>query len=252
MFEKFSAKSVCISCQPVLSSYSTGRTNALVVDISDTATRVVPVYEGFYLPPSTIRVDMGGRDITQYLMDILTHKGYALNSRVDRDAARDIKEKLCYVCKNMDIEMERSRKESVEKTYEMPDGKKIVIGTERFRCTEPLFDPPLIGIDAQGIQKIIYSTIIKLDRRLQSEMFQNIILSGGGTMFSGFTDRIHQDISKMAGPDMKVNVIASPERNISAWIGGSIIGCLDSFSEISISKQEYQEVGPHLVHTKCF
>jgi len=51
---------------------------------------------------------------------------------------------------------------------------------------------------------------------------------------------------------VKVKVVAPPERKYSVWIGGSILSSLSTFATMWITKQEYDESGPSIVHSKCF
>jgi len=71
-------------------------------------------------------------------------------------------------------------------------------------------------------------------------------------MYPGLSDRMQKEITALAPSSMKVKVIALPERKYSAWIGGSIIASLSTFQQMWISKQEYDESGPSIVHRKCF
>jgi actin-related protein len=71
-------------------------------------------------------------------------------------------------------------------------------------------------------------------------------------MFPGITDRLQQEITNMAPSSMRVKVVAPPERKYSVWIGGSILASLSTFQQMWISKQEYDESGPSIVHRKCF
>ena len=70
-------------------------------------------------------------------------------------------------------------------------------------------------------------------------------------MFPGFADRMQQEMFAFA-PDKRIKVIAQPERKYGAWIGGSILGSLSWFKDMWISNQEYDEMGPAMVHRKCF
>lgn len=85
-----------------------------------------------------------------------------------------------------------------------------------------------------------------------SDLYGNIVLSGGTTMFPGIADRMNREITTLAPNTVKVKIIAPPERKYSVWIGGSILGSLSTFQQMWISKQEYDESGPGIVHRKCF
>ena len=71
-------------------------------------------------------------------------------------------------------------------------------------------------------------------------------------MFPGFADRMQKEIGTLAPDSTKVKVIAPPKRKYSTWIGGSILASLPTFQSMWISKEEYDESGPSIVHTKCF
>ena len=94
------------------------------------------------------------------------------------------------------------------------------------------------------------SSVRKCDVHLWAHMFSNIALCGGNSMMPGVADRFNRMVEDQCGNRFKV--IAAPDRNNAAWIGGSIIGSLSTFQQISISRQEYEECGKQIVHTKCF
>ena len=71
-------------------------------------------------------------------------------------------------------------------------------------------------------------------------------------MFAGFADRMSKEITALAPASMTVKIIAPPERKYSVWIGGSILSSLPAFQQSWISRQEYDESGPSIVHRKCF
>ena len=71
-------------------------------------------------------------------------------------------------------------------------------------------------------------------------------------MYEGMKERIQKELSELAPSSIKVKVIAPPERKYSVWIGGSILSSLSTFQQMWISKEEYDESGPSIVHRKCF
>jgi actin-related protein len=135
---------------------------------------------GYTVPHSINRLDFAGRDLTNWLVRLLAERGYSFTSSAEREIVRDIKEKLCYVA--LDYEQElvtASRSKNIERSYQLPDGQEITIGSERFRCSEALFRPSLIGLEEPGIAQLVYDTIMKHDTSRRSDFYSNIFLSGG-------------------------------------------------------------------------
>ena len=169
-----------------------------------------------------------------------------LVSNHKREIFREVKEKVAYVALDYEAEM-RNYVESKDKTYELPDGNPLNVGKLRFDCPEVLFKP--MGIIGKGVHELIFESIMKCEISLRKNLFHNIIISGGNTMIPGFVERINKEMGDLTSSSIKI--IAPPDRIYSAFLGGSILTSLSSFSYSWITKYEYDENGPCIVNKKC-
>lgn len=249
-FETFGVPALYISMQAVLSLYSTGRTTGVVLDSGDGVTHSVPIFEGFALPHSVMRNDIAGREVTKYLKLLLRKEGFNFNTTAEFEIVKNIKERACYLSVNPVKEETQSQQEKF--SYQLPDGQTVELGSSCYRAPELLFRPDLVGDESEGIHEILANSILKSDMDLRKHLFQNIVLSGGSTLFKGFGDRLIGELKRMAPKDVKIKIASPKERLYSTWIGGSILASLDTFKKMWISKREYETDGVKVLHRKTF
>ena len=187
---------------------------------------------------------------------MLHEKGYSFATQTQQEeVAYGIKEKLCFVALNYEQELQSFVSgSSMEQSYKLPDGCDITVGGECIKCPEALFKPSIAGLDpkALGIHEACNLSISKCDVDISTKLYGDIILSGGSTLFPNIATRLQKEVAAIAPPAARVKVIDLPERKFCPWIGGSIFSSLSDFEQMWITKQEYEESGPAIVHHKCF
>jgi actin-related protein 2 len=160
LFEKYQFNEAQMQIQALLSMFSEGKMTATVLDSGDSISYVVPCDEGYILKNLIKKINLAGRKITEYLTKLLFLRGYAFNSSADFETVREIKEKLCFISK--DLSQDRTlAKETVcfEEEYELPDGQVVTLGKERFEASEILFDPYKGGYELEGLGDLVFESI---------------------------------------------------------------------------------------------
>jgi len=175
-----------------------GLSSGVVVDSGDGVTHIVPVYESVVLNHLTRRLDVAGRDVTRQLINLLLRRGYAFNRTADFETVRQIKEKLCYVSYDLELDHKLAEETTVlVESYTLPDGRVIRIGSERFEAPECMFQPHLIDVDQPGIAEMLFNTIQSAEVDIRSSLFKAIVLSGGSSMYPGLPSRLEKEIKQL-------------------------------------------------------
>ena len=256
MFEKYGFDSVYIAIQAVLTLYSQGLLTGVVLDAGDGVSHICPVYEGFALPHLTRRLDIAGRDITRYLIKLLLLRGYAFNQSADFETVRMMKEKLCYVAYNTQVEQKLALETTtLVESYTLPDGRTIKVGAERFEAPEALFQPHLLDVEADGIAEMLFNAIQAGDMDIRSDLYKHIVLSGGTTMYPGLPSRLEREIKQLylervlkGDTDrlakFKIRIEDPPRRKDMVFIGGAVLAdVMKDRDDFWMSKAEYEEKG---------
>ena len=254
MFSNFNVTGMYIAIQAVLSLYSAGKFTGIVYDSGDGVTHLVPIYDGYALPHSVKRMNLAGRDLTAYLQKLLLERGIKLDSSAEFEIVKDIKEKLGYVALDFKEEMAKYNSGGIgERSFEMPDGSVINVGNEVFRCNEALFQPSLIGKEFDGADKLTFESIKSAEIDVRKDLYENIVLSGGSTLITGLPERLTKEVKALAPQNMssRVKVYNPVDRKYSVFLGGSVLASIPSFNQMWITREEFQEQGPSIVHRKC-
>lgn len=243
MFETFETPAFFLGNQASLSLLASGQTTGVIVDSGYDNTYVVPIYEGCILSEKITRSNLAGARLTALLKTLITDENPDI-SNLDIKEFEKMKLQLCEIRVNNTIDYS-------SKTFSLPDGNTISLSKERFMCPESLFEPKSISIfpeSTPGIHEIVNCTVEKCPTDIQKELFRNVVLVGGSTMFPGFGERMQNDLRALTkNCDIKVN--ASNNRQYLAWNGGSMLASRSDFESMCISRDDYEEVGPSIIAT---
>ena len=235
LFEKIGVGAINIEPQAKCSLFAEGIDTGIVLDSGDGVTHCIPVSDGAILKHSIERMDIAGRHITEYLVRLLQKKGYAFNSSADFDFVRELKEKYCFISNDIESDRKLERQTTFYNSYHLlPDETRIRISDEKFEAPEILFNPSLIGKEYDGIPYMMMKSINKCPIDCRVGLYSGIVLSGANTLFPGFASRVENEIKKLYKQTalklakekkikININVIDSPKRKYSVFIGASII-----------------------------
>ncbi|DAA13396.1 actin-related protein T1-like [Bos indicus] len=251
MFETFNVPAFYLSNHAVVALYASAAVTGLVVDSGDGITCTVPIFEGYSLPHAVTKLYVAGRDITEHLTRLLLASGCNYPCILNKALVDDIKETLCYVA--LEPEKELCKKpEEIMKEYKLPDGNVIHLGDQLYQVPEILFAPDHLGVHNPGLSKMVSSSIMKCDTDIQKNLFAEIVLSGGTTLFPGLEERLMKELEQLAFRGTPIKITASPDRCFSAWIGASIVTSLSSFKQMWITSADFMEFGACVVQRRCF
>merc|ERR1711924_209020 len=184
-----------------------------VVDCGDGVSHTVPIYEGYSMPHAIQRINLAGRDLTDYICKILTESKINLHTSAERESAKKIKEDLCYISMNFAEEVDNFA--GKEKTFELPDMSVVTVHNQIIRCPELMFKPSMDGKEMMGLHELAKKTVDDCDLDVRKDLLMNIVMSGGTTMFPNMPERLQAEIEGLVAEGAKVKVIAPPERMIS-------------------------------------
>ncbi|CAI2183169.1 17226_t:CDS:2 [Funneliformis geosporum] len=282
MFESFNIQGLYIAVQAVLAlaaSWTSKKVSdkvltGTVIDSGDGVTHVIPVAEGYVIGSSIKHIPIAGRDITYYVQQLLRDRGETSIPPEDSlKVAESIKERFSYVCSDIVKEFKKSDKEAdtfFQKYQGIHSPYEVDVGFERFLGPEIFFNPEIASSDfLTPLPNVVDNVIQSCPIDVRRGLYNNIVLSGGSTMFKGFDKRLHRDMKRavdarvkrseeLSGGTMKakeidVKVISHKKQRYAVWYGGSLLGSTPVFNSYCHTKAEYEEHGPSICrHNRVF
>lgn len=268
LFEKFKVPSICMGNSASLSIFASGRTSGVAVEMGAGLTCSVPVYEGLALAHAAVFMEQGGQDVSASLRRLLAEKGV----NIDMSVARYLKERMAFVTPTDTRSSSSSSASAAQelRTFGLPDGSEVTVENDVFsHCTQMLFKPERTTYTGVGAQT--YESISLCDESIRRDLSHHIIISGGNSMLPGIGDRLGWEVNTRIAQHCDSRGVARYEgrvlpsssnrepgythqRKVAAWIGGSIIGSMDTYRDMKLTKQEFdegKETGT-VVHAKAF
>eukprot|EP00057_Strongylocentrotus_purpuratus_P013097 XP_011667571.1 PREDICTED: actin, clone 302 isoform X1 [Strongylocentrotus purpuratus] len=231
MFEKFEVPAFYLVKQSMCALFASGVMTGTVIDIGDGITDIVPINNAVVVDGSVRRLELAGRDITEYMMKSPAARG----EKITYEIAQTMKTSTCEVVADFD-----------EVTRLQREGQDV----HHLYATEALFQPSIFGRNHPGIHATTIDSIMACGEGTRDQVGANVVLVGGSSVFRGFHDRLERELMELAPPTMPLQILDRQNRESIVWLGASIFAALPAFNQQAISSQEYFEVGPEIVHRK--
>ncbi|GAA0184440.1 actin and actin related protein [Lithospermum erythrorhizon] len=254
MFETFNVSGFYAIEQAVLSLYAVGRISGCAVDVGHGKLDIAPVIEGAVQHIASRRLEIGGMDLTRLFAQELGKSNPHINVSIAE--VEKIKEQYA-CCAEDDISYAKIEQLCQEEKHTLPDGQVLAIGKERYTVGEALFQPSILGLEADGIVEQLVRTISTVSSENHRQLLENTVLCGGTVSLTGFEERFQKEAS-LCSSAIHPSLVKAPEympENLtlySAWIGGAILAKVVFPQNQHITKGDYDENGPSIVHRKCY
>lgn len=259
MFETFNVPGMYIGIEAVMSLFASrisknvsSELTGLVIDSGAGSTHIVPIVKGYVLTSCIINSPLAGNEVDYFIVNKLKERKEKIPIAAMKEIAKDIKENCSYLCPDIKKEYEKMSS-GTEYTYKyMNKENKIKLGAETFLAGEIFFQPELFKKNyTRPLHEMVDECVRKAPITERKGLMNNIILSGGSTMFKGFDKRLQRDynnliMEKYKAKDKLAQVIKHPKQRHAVWFGASIFGKVAEFKKNAYSRAQYEEEGPRI------
>lgn len=239
---KTSVTSVCILSSTFLATLGAGLSTALVIDIGEAETRVIPVEEGYPLPHCSAHGRIGGAALTSYMLQDMSLPEVSVSA----DAAESAKERFAWVAQDFNAELQRLKMLSTSRESQRSKHLK----TSGFMCGELLFD----ARSGDTLPELVMTSLrLQSNINLRGKLLGNMLLIGGTAQLPGIQTRLVSEVraqSKWVAPGQPLDMVKVYEKEpaVLAWMGGSLLAECDAVKDLSITREAYEKYGPQVVH----
>uniref|UniRef100_A0AAQ4PG50 Actin-related protein 6 n=2 Tax=Gasterosteus aculeatus aculeatus TaxID=481459 RepID=A0AAQ4PG50_GASAC len=248
----------------------------LLVDSGFSFTHVVPYCRSKKMKEGIRRLNVGGKLLTNHLKEIISYR--QLHVMDETHVINQVKEDVCYVSqqfyKDMEVSQLKGGENTVVKDYVLPDfssikkgfckppdemlfsgkyktGEQILrLANERFAVPEMLLHPSDIGIQEMGVHEAIVDSIQSMPEEMHAHFYQNVVLTGGNTLFPGFRERLEAELRSLAPAHLPVSVLQPANPICYAWEGGKLLAHSPDYDEVVVTREDYEENGHFICEEK--
>jgi actin beta/gamma 1 len=208
-------RNVTASYQQITTLMDLDRASGIIVDIGYSVSIIAPIFQGFLLRDKILASSTGAFFVSAALSNLLVLMAesasesesasyYSLSKNID--AVEYIKRNLCRIA------IKQEEKDTIASELRFQQGGiDLPLRDTVWQAPEVLFDPALVDISDKGLTHLVAEVLKGVDVSMMPELAQNIILSGGGSIFPGLGERLHAELRmKFPGLPMKVHLLDNP------------------------------------------
>lgn len=241
LLSNFKFEAVHIEYQGILSLYAAGTSTGTVLLLGDSYSIALSIYHGQLMKRSIKRLNLGGRDVTEHLIQNLRVNGHTnLDCSDGYQIVKNIKETSCLIVD--DFEYKNNEQSNENTVYYQAPNEVISVNKIRFISPEILFTPKIVGIEHGGLAELVYESVFSCDVDCRFDLVKNIFLMGGNSKLNGLQKRLEKELSNLFPCSLRINVIALPDREYGDWLGASILSShFNFFKHCGIYREAYNE-----------
>lgn len=251
LFEALTVPACHMANTALLALCSIGAFSGLAVEAGAGVCHATPIYAGHSWHKATFRLNVAGSTLSRYFRDLLVAACPDLQLQgLSRKTVTQLKKRCCYV--SLDFQGDICDPARHQRAcFCLGNGCYVRLGSERFRCPEPIFQPSLLGHPEPGLPTLAFQALQKIPTTLRTRLANTVVLAGGSTLFPGFVERMNLELEAQCRrhgyPALQPCLVAHPGRDTAVWTGGSMMASLNSFQCRWMTRAMYQEHGPLLV-----
>lgn len=247
-FEEFNMTGFFLCDQPVCSLYAVGKITGTVIDLGYAKTDVAVVAEGQVNYHNTKRLPYGGRDLDTFLVSLLQQRGIQCSDP----------QKLKELCARTSSASSADTEAAAIEVHTLPDGQNITIEGEGQQLAQAILTPMMLNKDLPDLSAATVTQIMQHpDAATRKAFGENMLLCGGGSRVAGLSAKFATEMQSVSPPSLQPAMCSCPdympERTLhySSWMGAAILSKLVFQQNQHITKLDYEEAGPTVVHKKC-